>query len=77
MNTRILTTLDAILIGIAWVEYVDISIRVGSGLAALVVGWYAIQAYRAQKNLAEYNLRKQQAEDKQMAEKVKQNGHKR
>jgi hypothetical protein len=55
---------------------VDISIRVGSGLAALVVGWYAIQAYRAQKNLAEYNLRKQQAEDKQMAEKVKQNGHK-
>ena len=74
MNAKLLTALNAFLLAASWVEIIDVSLRIASGLGALVVAYFAVQAYRSNKKLSDYKLKKEQEEDAAKVEKVKQNG---
>jgi hypothetical protein len=76
MNLKLWTIaiFDGILLGVAWVEWLDVTVRVTSVITGALVGWYAIQAYRSQKKLNDFNLKKAQQENEARIEKIKSNG---
>jgi hypothetical protein len=56
-----------------WLDYLEVWIRIGSGMAAMVVGVFAVRAYISKKKLTDIEGKIKQAE---FNERFKQNGHK-
>lgn len=71
-TARIWTIVEAILVGIAWIDYMDIGIRILSGVAAVIVAYFASQSYRAKRKLTDIEAKIKQEE---LNERFRRNGH--
>lgn len=69
---RLLTLLEGVFVLIAWLDYVDVTVRIVSGLAAVVVAVFAIRAYISKKKLTDLEAKIKQEEFNQ---RFKNNGH--
>lgn len=69
--TRVLAFLEGILVFVAWLDYVDVTVRIVSGLAAVVVAYYAARAYMSKKRLTDIEAKIKQGE---LNDRIKRNG---
>lgn len=69
---RILTFLEGIFVLVAWLDYVDVTVRIASGLAAVTVAYFAARAYVSKKKLTDIEAKIKQDE---LNERIKRNGH--